>query len=178
MADHAHGTRHALNCPKVPLHENRRTQTDSPTPTLRSHRSEAPSIRTLPSPLPGDHGTNSAGYTSPSPPESSSDCWLAGWYVPGPTPTTSLQPIDCASSVQLGAASVSEIEVLHGLVESDRVVVSDTRDFNDAPDLFGLTLCREEIIEAHGGRLSLANRPDGSNGAVVTLWLPSGAQML
>jgi two-component system, NtrC family, nitrogen regulation sensor histidine kinase NtrY len=41
----------------------------------------------------------------------------------------------------------------------------------------GLTLCRE-IIEAHGGRLSLANRPDGSNGAVVTLWLPCGAQML
>jgi nitrogen fixation/metabolism regulation signal transduction histidine kinase len=41
----------------------------------------------------------------------------------------------------------------------------------------GLTLCRE-IVEAHGGRLSLANRPDGSNGAVVTLWLPSGAQTL
>lgn len=37
--------------------------------------------------------------------------------------------------VQLGAASVSEIEVLHGLTENDRVIVSDTRDFNDAPDL-------------------------------------------
>jgi HlyD family secretion protein len=37
--------------------------------------------------------------------------------------------------VQLGAASVSEIEVLHGLAEGDRVIVSDTRDFNDAPDL-------------------------------------------
>jgi HlyD family secretion protein len=37
--------------------------------------------------------------------------------------------------VQLGAASVSEIEVLHGLVAGDRVIVSDTRDFNDAPDL-------------------------------------------
>ena len=39
----------------------------------------------------------------------------------------------------------------------------------------GLTLCRE-IIEAHGGRLSLANRTDGPPGAVVTLWLPSGGQ--
>jgi len=37
--------------------------------------------------------------------------------------------------VQLGAASVSEVEVLHGLTENDRVIVSDTRDFNDAPDL-------------------------------------------
>jgi HlyD family secretion protein len=37
--------------------------------------------------------------------------------------------------VQLGAASVSEIEVLHGLAQNDRVIVSDTRDFNDAPDL-------------------------------------------
>lgn len=37
--------------------------------------------------------------------------------------------------VQLGAASVSEIEVLHGLAAGDRVIVSDTRDFNDAPDL-------------------------------------------
>ena len=33
----------------------------------------------------------------------------------------------------------------------------------------GLTLCRE-IAEAHGGRLSLANRDGG--GALVTLWLP------
>jgi two-component system nitrogen regulation sensor histidine kinase NtrY len=38
----------------------------------------------------------------------------------------------------------------------------------------GLTLCRE-IVEAHGGRLSLANRPDGSAGAIVTLWLPCAA---
>ncbi|HVN43880.1 MAG TPA: ATP-binding protein [Steroidobacteraceae bacterium] len=33
----------------------------------------------------------------------------------------------------------------------------------------GLTLCRE-IIEAHGGRLSLANREGG--GALITVWLP------
>lgn len=36
----------------------------------------------------------------------------------------------------------------------------------------GLTLCRE-IIEAHGGRLSLANRPGG--GAVVSIHLPESA---
>jgi signal transduction histidine kinase len=36
----------------------------------------------------------------------------------------------------------------------------------------GLTLCRE-IVEAHGGRLRIANREDG--GAVVTLWLPDGS---
>jgi nitrogen fixation/metabolism regulation signal transduction histidine kinase len=33
----------------------------------------------------------------------------------------------------------------------------------------GLTLCRE-IVDAHGGRLSIANREDG--GALVSLWLP------
>jgi HlyD family secretion protein len=37
--------------------------------------------------------------------------------------------------VQLGAASVGEIEALKGLAAGDRVIVSDTRDFNDAPDL-------------------------------------------
>lgn len=35
----------------------------------------------------------------------------------------------------------------------------------------GLALCRE-IVEAHGGRISLTNRSDG--GVVVTLWLPVG----
>jgi two-component system nitrogen regulation sensor histidine kinase NtrY len=36
----------------------------------------------------------------------------------------------------------------------------------------GLTLCRE-IVEAHGGRLRIANRPGG--GAMVNLWLPDGS---
>jgi signal transduction histidine kinase len=36
----------------------------------------------------------------------------------------------------------------------------------------GLTLCRE-IVEAHGGRLRIANREGG--GAMVTLWLPDGS---
>jgi two-component system, NtrC family, nitrogen regulation sensor histidine kinase NtrY len=41
----------------------------------------------------------------------------------------------------------------------------------------GLTLCRE-IIEAHGGRLRIANRLASSReagGAVVTIWLPDGS---
>jgi len=37
----------------------------------------------------------------------------------------------------------------------------------------GLTLCRE-IVDAHGGRLSIANREGG--GAVVTVWLPQAQQ--
>ena len=36
----------------------------------------------------------------------------------------------------------------------------------------GLTLCRE-IVEAHGGRLRIANRAGG--GALVTVWLPDGS---
>ena len=37
----------------------------------------------------------------------------------------------------------------------------------------GLTLCRE-IVDAHGGRLSIANREGG--GAIVTVWLPQPEQ--
>ncbi|HEV2268953.1 MAG TPA: efflux RND transporter periplasmic adaptor subunit [Steroidobacteraceae bacterium] len=37
--------------------------------------------------------------------------------------------------VELGAASVSEIEVRSGLAAGDRVVISDTQNFNDAPEL-------------------------------------------
>ena len=37
--------------------------------------------------------------------------------------------------VALGAASVSEIEVLRGLAPGDRVIISDTRDFNETPEL-------------------------------------------
>jgi HlyD family secretion protein len=37
--------------------------------------------------------------------------------------------------VELGAASVSEIQVLRGLAAGDRVVISDTQEFNDAPEL-------------------------------------------
>jgi HlyD family secretion protein len=33
--------------------------------------------------------------------------------------------------VELGAASVSEVEVLRGLQPGDTVVISDMRDFND-----------------------------------------------
>lgn len=36
----------------------------------------------------------------------------------------------------------------------------------------GLTLCRE-ILEAHGGRITLANRSGG--GLAVSLWFPAAA---
>jgi nitrogen fixation/metabolism regulation signal transduction histidine kinase len=38
----------------------------------------------------------------------------------------------------------------------------------------GLTLCRE-IVDAHGGRLAIANRDGG--GAVVTVWLPQAPEI-
>jgi HlyD family secretion protein len=37
--------------------------------------------------------------------------------------------------VELGAASVSEIEVVRGLAPGDKIIISDTRDFNEAPAL-------------------------------------------
>lgn len=37
--------------------------------------------------------------------------------------------------VQLGAASIAKIEVLKGLAEKDRVIVSDTGDFQNAPEI-------------------------------------------
>lgn len=37
--------------------------------------------------------------------------------------------------VVLGASSVNEIEVLHGLAPGDQVVISDMRDFNQAPEV-------------------------------------------
>jgi HlyD family secretion protein len=37
--------------------------------------------------------------------------------------------------IELGAASISEIQVLRGLAAGDRVVISDTQEFNDAREL-------------------------------------------
>ena len=37
--------------------------------------------------------------------------------------------------VELGAASITEIEALRGLSAGDQVIISDTRDFNDAPQV-------------------------------------------
>jgi HlyD family secretion protein len=37
--------------------------------------------------------------------------------------------------VELGASSVSEIEVIRGLAAGDKVIISETRDFNRAPEL-------------------------------------------
>jgi nitrogen fixation/metabolism regulation signal transduction histidine kinase len=54
-------------------------------------------------------------------------------------------------------------------LESALVPFYSTKDSGTG---LGLTLCRE-IVEAHGGRLRIANRIGG--GAVVTLWLPDGS---
>jgi HlyD family secretion protein len=37
--------------------------------------------------------------------------------------------------VELGAASVAEVEVVRGLAPGDRVIISDMRDFNDEPEV-------------------------------------------
>jgi len=37
--------------------------------------------------------------------------------------------------VVLGAASVTEIEVLRGLAPADQVIISDMRDSNQAPEV-------------------------------------------
>jgi HlyD family secretion protein len=37
--------------------------------------------------------------------------------------------------VTLGAASIADVEVIRGLTPGDRVIISDTRDFNDTPEL-------------------------------------------
>lgn len=37
--------------------------------------------------------------------------------------------------VELGSASMAEIEVIRGLAPDDHVLISDTRDFNDTPEL-------------------------------------------
>ena len=54
-----------------------------------------------------------------------------------------------------------------GALENALVPFYSTKDTGTG---LGLTLCRE-IVEAHGGRLRMANREDG--GAIVTIWLPS-----
>jgi two-component system, NtrC family, nitrogen regulation sensor histidine kinase NtrY len=54
-----------------------------------------------------------------------------------------------------------------GALENALVPFYSTKDTGTG---LGLTLCRE-IVEAHGGRLRIANR-EGA-GAVVTIWLPS-----
>ena len=54
-----------------------------------------------------------------------------------------------------------------GALENALVPFYSTKDAGTG---LGLTLCRE-IVEAHGGRLRIANRDPG--GAIVTIWLPS-----
>jgi nitrogen fixation/metabolism regulation signal transduction histidine kinase len=56
-----------------------------------------------------------------------------------------------------------------GALENALVPFYSTKDTGTG---LGLTLCRE-IVEAHGGRLRIANREGG--GATVTIWLPDGS---
>jgi two-component system nitrogen regulation sensor histidine kinase NtrY len=61
-----------------------------------------------------------------------------------------------------------------GALEHALVPFYSTKDTGTG---LGLTLCRE-IVEAHGGRLRIANRtdrPGGRGGAIVTIWLPQGS---
>jgi nitrogen fixation/metabolism regulation signal transduction histidine kinase len=81
-----------------------------------------------------------------------------------------------AGSIELAIAQVASgftIEVRDrgpgfstGALENAFVPFYSTKETGTG---LGLTLCRE-IVEAHGGRLRIANRDDG--GAQVTLWLP------
>jgi two-component system nitrogen regulation sensor histidine kinase NtrY len=61
-----------------------------------------------------------------------------------------------------------------GALEHALVPFYSTKDTGTG---LGLTLCRE-IVEAHGGRLRIANRtdrPGDGGGAIVTIWLPQGS---
>jgi nitrogen fixation/metabolism regulation signal transduction histidine kinase len=88
-----------------------------------------------------------------------------------------------AGDIELGVASAQggfTIEVRDrgpgfsaGALENALVPFYSTKDTGTG---LGLTLCRE-IVEAHGGRLRIANRADGGDtggGAIVTIWLPHG----
>ncbi|HUQ09617.1 MAG TPA: ATP-binding protein [Steroidobacteraceae bacterium] len=94
-----------------------------------------------------------------------------------------------ASDIEMGVAATQggfTIEIRDrgpgfspGALENALVPFYSTKDTGTG---LGLTLCRE-IVEAHGGRLRIANRSDGGSlaaggsdagGAIVTIWLPDG----